>query len=77
MWSIYLLTTVGFGLICGAVALWRLFPVLSGGAWFLIAIVLGGLTALIANMVRPRYEGTAGRWRSFYNFLLRQVSPLD
>jgi len=74
-WSICVLVMAGFCLICGALAPSGLF--LSGGAWFFIALVLGGATALIVNRVRPRYERTVGRWRSFYDFLLKQMPPPD
>jgi hypothetical protein len=29
------------------------------------------------NLVRPNYEKSAGRWRSFYDFLLKQLPPPD
>ncbi len=64
-------------LACAALAPWCLLPMLSGGAWFLVAIALGGATALVVNLLRPRYEDAVGRWRAFYDFLLRQMPPPD
>ena len=75
--SIYLLVTVGYGVILLLLVSWGLIPVLPGGRWFWIALLLGGATGLIVNRLRPRYEGTAGKWRSFYDFLLRQLPPPD
>jgi hypothetical protein len=40
-------------------------------------LVSGAVMALVVNLVRPRYERTAGRWRSLYDFLLKQMSPPD
>lgn len=76
-WSIYLLVTAGFAVIFGGLAPMGLFPVLSGGAGFWVALFLGGATGLVVNLVRPRYERTAGKWRAFYDFLLKQVPPPD
>ena len=76
-WSIYLLVTSGFCVICAGLAPMGLFFVLSGGAGFWIALLLGVATGLVVNLVRPRYERTAGRWRSFYDFLLKQLPPPD
>jgi hypothetical protein len=52
-------------------------PILSGGAWFWVALVLGGVIAVVVNLIRPRYETTVGRWRAFYDCLLRQLPPPD
>jgi len=76
-WSIYVLVMAGFCLIGGGLAPLELFPALFGGAWFCIMLVSGAVMALVVNLVRPRYEGTAGRWRSLYDFLLKQMSPPD
>jgi hypothetical protein len=76
-WSIYLLVTAGFVVIFGGLAPMGVFPILSGGVGFWIALLLGGATGLVVNLVRPRYERTAGRWRSFYDFLLEQLPPPD
>ncbi len=76
-WSVYVLVMAGFCLIGGALAPLEPFPVLSGGALFLLALVSGAAAALVINLVRPRYERAAGRWRTFYDFLLRQMSPPD
>ena len=76
-WSIYMLVVGGFCLIFGGFAPSGLLPFLSGGAWFWISVVLGGAIALIVNLLRPRYERTHGRWRSFYDFLLNQMAPPD
>ena len=75
-WSIYLLGLVLSCSICGMLAPFGFFALL-GGEWFLIAIVFGGATALVVNFVRPRYERATGRWRTFYNFLLKQLPPPD
>ncbi len=64
-------------LVCAAFAPWGLIPMLSGGAWFGAAIAFGGATALVVNLLRPRYENAVGKWRSFYDFLLRQMPPPD
>jgi hypothetical protein len=64
-------------LICVALAPWGLFPALSGRAWFWVAIVLGGAIALVVNLLRLRYEDAVGKWRSFYDFLLKQMPPPD
>jgi len=75
-WSIYTLTVVIFGLLGAGVATSGVLPTLSGGTWLLIALVLGGLMALVINRTRPKYERAAGTWRLFYKFLLRQM-PSD
>jgi len=64
-------------LVCAALAPWGLFSAMSGGAWFWVAIALGGATTLLVNLLRPRYENSVGKWRSFYDFLLRQMPPPD
>ena len=76
-WSIYALALATSFLICGTLAPFKRFPFLSGGNWFWIALILGGVTALLVNFVRPRYESTVGRWRASYDFLLRQLPPPD
>jgi hypothetical protein len=76
-WSIYLLVTAGFGVILGGLAPWGVLPVLFGGAWFWVALLLGGAGGRVVNLVHPRYERTAGRWRAFYDFLLKQLPPPD
>jgi hypothetical protein len=42
-----------------------------------VAIALGCVLAVVVNLLRPRYETTTGRWKTFYNFLLRQLPPPD
>jgi peptidoglycan/LPS O-acetylase OafA/YrhL len=76
-WSIYMLTVVIFCLFGAGVATSGVLPVLSGGAWFWIVLVLGGVTSLVVNCIRPKYERAAGRWKLFYKFLLRQMPPPD
>ena len=62
-------------MIIGVLVQFGVLPFLAGDAWFWFAFVSGGVTAIAANLVRPRYESTAGRWRAFYDFLLKQSSP--
>jgi hypothetical protein len=76
-WSIYALALVFSCLICAMLAPFGIFPFLAGGAWFWIALVLGAATAVVVNVIRPRYESAAGRWRTFYDFLLKQLPPAD
>lgn len=76
-WSIYGASMLAACLVCAGLAPWGLIPVLSGGAWFGVAIALGAATALALNLLRPRYENAVGKWRSFYDFLLRQMPPPD
>jgi hypothetical protein len=76
-WSIYMLSLAASCLICGVLAPFRLFPFISGGRWFWVAIGFGCVLALVVNLFRPRYETTTGRWRAFYDFLLKQLPPPD
>jgi hypothetical protein len=76
-WSIYALALAVSGLLCGTLASVGVLPFLAGGTWFWVALVCGGATALVANLVQPRYENTVGWWRVFYDFLLRQMPPPD
>ena len=77
-WSIYMLAVVIFGLLGAGVATSDVLPIYSvGDAWFWTALALGGATALVINRTRPKYEKAGGRWRSFYDFLLRQMRPPD
>jgi len=76
-WSSYLLAGAAFAVIFGALGPMKLFPILSGGNGFWIALCLGGAIGLAVNRLRPRYERTAGKWRSFYDFLLQQAPPPD
>ena len=76
-WSIYGAAMLASCLICAVLASWGFFPVLSGGTWFGIAVAVGGVIALVVNFLRPRYETAVGKWRSFYDFLLRQMPPPD
>jgi hypothetical protein len=62
-------------LISGALATFGFSALLSGGAWFWIALVFGSATTVVVNLVRPRYESAVGRWRAFYDFLLEQLPP--
>jgi hypothetical protein len=76
-WSIYFLATALMTLFWGGFVPLGFLPHLPGGAGFWVGIGLGGITGLIVNRVRPRYERTTGRWRSFYDFLLKQLPPVD
>jgi hypothetical protein len=76
-WSIYLALSVSFCMICLALQPWELFPVVPGGGLYWIALGFGAVTGFVVNRVRPRYVSTAGRWRSFYDFLLKQLPPPD
>jgi uncharacterized membrane protein len=76
-WSIYTLALASFCLIGGLLAPWGILPALSGGWWFGIAVALGVAVAIVVNLARPRYEKTTGRWRAFYDFLLKQMPPPD
>ena len=42
-----------------------------------VAIALGCVLAFVVNLLGTRYETTTGRWKTFYNFLLRQLPPPD
>jgi len=42
-----------------------------------VAIALGCVLAVVVNLLGTRYETTTGRWKTFYNFLLRQLPPPD
>jgi hypothetical protein len=76
-WSFYFLSLVVACFICGLLAPFRLVPFVSGKNWFFVAIGFGCVLALVVNLFRPRYEATTGRWRAFYDFLLRQLPPPD
>jgi hypothetical protein len=76
-WSVYVLTLAVSCLVCGVLVPFGILPFLAGGAWFWVALVFGGVTALVLNLARPRYEGTSGRWRKVYDFLLKQMPPPD
>jgi hypothetical protein len=76
-WSIYVLSLAVSCFICGGLAPVNLFPFLAGGMWFWVAIGFGCVFAFVVNLFRPRYEATTGRWRAFYNFLLKQLPPPD
>lgn len=75
-WSIYTLAVVIFGLLGTAVVTSDVLSSLFGGAWFWIALVLGG-TVLVINLTRPSYENAGEGWRYFYDVLLRQMGPPD
>jgi hypothetical protein len=76
-WSIYLLSNVVACIICGPLAVSRFAPFLSGKSWFFVAIGFGCVFAAIFNSLRPHYEAATGRWRAFYDFLLKQLPPPD
>ncbi len=76
-WSIWMLVTASFALLGGGLAPLRLWPSVPGKAWFWVALALGAVTSVVVNLARPRYESSSGKWRSFYDFLLRQMPPPD
>ena len=76
-WSIYFLSIVVACFICGFLAPFRLIPFVSGKSWFFVAIGLGCVLAVAVNLFRPRYETATGRWRAFYDYLLKQLPPPD
>ena len=75
-WSIYVLVGATTCLVTGGAA-----PALHlpgrGSLWFGLAVFLGAVIGFVVNRLRPRYDKTVGRWRSFYDFLLRQMPPPD
>ena len=75
--SIYVLIIAVFCLIGGVLAQFRILPFLSGRGCFWVALSIGCVTALVVNFLRPRYERARGRWRAFYDFLLKQLPPPD
>lgn len=76
-WSIYFLSVVVACFICGLLVPFRLVPFVSGKSCFFVAIGLGCVFAVAVNLFRPRYESATGRWRAFYDFLLKQLPPPD
>ncbi len=74
-WSIYILTLIVAGLVGGGVA-----PILhlpGHAIWFLAAAFLGVAAGFVVNRLRPGYDQAAGWWKSFYDFLLKQMPPPD
>ena len=74
-WSVYFLTGAAFCLVGGGLAPFVHLP--GRGTWFCVALFLGAVTGFVLNLVRPHYDKAVGRWRSFYDLLLRQVPPPD
>ena len=75
-WSICLVAALGFLVVYLMLDAWEFFPAMAiDGFW--ISLGFGGLTGLVVNLLRPRYASTSGRWRAFYNFMLRQLPPPD
>ncbi len=74
-WSVYVLVGAPICLVGGGVAVWLRLP--GGGRCFLVAVFLGAVAGFVLNHVRPPYGRAVGRWRSFYEFLLRQMPPPD
>jgi hypothetical protein len=74
-WSIYVLVGMACCLAGGVAAPALHLP--RSGIWFGLAVFLGLILGFMVNRLRPRYEDTVGRWRAFYDFLLRQMPPLD
>ena len=76
-WSLTVLTMACVCPAFGVVAVLGVFPVLSGGGWFWIGLLFGGATASVLDRVRPPCETATGRWKSSYQFLLKQMPPPD
>jgi hypothetical protein len=76
-WSIYVIVMGSSCLLGGLLAPMRILPVMSGGWGFALAVALGVVVGAVVNCARPRYGSSKGRLRSFYDFLLRQMSPPD
>jgi len=74
-WSIYLLAAVSLIVIGLALGSFGLFPALPHGGLFWLSLGFGAAAGFILNLIRPRYS--TGRWRAFYDFLLRQLPPPD
>ena len=74
-WSVYVLIGAPICFVGGGVAVWLRLP--GGGRWFFVAVFLGAVAGFVLNRVRSRYDSALGRWRSFYEFLLRQMPPPD
>ena len=75
-WSISLVAALGFLVVFLLLDAWELLPALPiDGFW--ISLGFGGLAGLVVNLLRPRYAITSGRWRAFYDFMLRQLPPPD
>jgi hypothetical protein len=70
-WSVYLATLAAFCLVGGGATL------LLGPLAFGVALFLGAVTGFVVNLVRPRYDGAVGSWRTIYDFLLKQMPPPD
>jgi len=69
-WSIYGLSLIVSCVVCGVLA-----PFYAGSMWFWVAIGFSCVLTVIVNLLRPRYEATTGRWRVFYDLLLKQLPP--
>ena len=76
-WSIYMVSLAASCLVCVILAPFQLLPFLAGGMWFWVAIGFGCVLAVVVNLLRPRYETATGRWRAFYDYLLKQLPPPD
>jgi hypothetical protein len=74
-WSIFLALSVSFCAVGFVLQPWGLFPALPHGGLFWLSLGFGAAAGFILNLVRPRYS--TGRWRAFYDFLLRQLPPPD
>jgi hypothetical protein len=73
-WSIYVLGLASFCLVGGGAAPFLHLP--GRGTCFWIAVFLGAAIGFVVNLLRPLYDRAVGRWRTFYDFLLRQMPPL-
>jgi len=70
-WSVFMAIGAVFALAGGAAA-----PFI-GPLSFGLAICLAAVTGFVVNRVRPHYDIAVGRWRSLYDFLLKQMPPPD
>ena len=71
-WAIFALMAACCGVAAGLLA-----PLGRGKGPFLVVVTFGLALALVVNLTRPKYEKASGRWKSFYEFLLRQMPPPD
>jgi hypothetical protein len=76
-WSIYVLVLAPSALIGGLLAPANFMPMIPAHIWPWFVLGFGCFIAFILNILRPRYQETTGRWRKFYDFLLRQLPPSD
>jgi len=76
-WSIFTLLCAAFGLLAGVLAPMKIHKLDLGKNWFWVALGAALITALIINLLRPKYKAAHGFWKPFYEFLLKQMPPPD